>query len=102
MKRRPLAGTLAVLLPLLSLPARSAEPTTPAAPKSSGMTVRVLTIGNSFSQNATKYLGDLAKASGDTLILRGANVGGASMELHWSKVEAFEKDPKDKAGLYSG
>ena len=66
-----------------------------------GKTVRVLTVGNSFSQNATHYLGDLAKASGDTLVLRGCNVGGASMELHWKKAEAFEKDPKDKEGLYS-
>ena len=64
-------------------------------------TVRLLTVGNSFSQNATHYLGDLAKAAGDTLILRGANVGGASMELHWSKAEAFEKNPADKLGHYT-
>jgi hypothetical protein len=95
----PLWAAVLFLLPTF---ARAVEPTDSAAPKSSGKTVRVLTIGNSFSQNATKYLGDLAKATGDTLILRGANVGGASMELHWSKVEAFEKDPKDKAGQYSG
>jgi hypothetical protein len=80
----------------------AAEPAASTKTAKAGNTVRVLTIGNSFSQNATKYLGDLAKATGDTLVLRGANVGGASMELHWSKVEAFEKDPKDKAGLYSG
>jgi len=65
-------------------------------------TVRLFTVGNSFSQNATHYLGDLAKAAGDTLILRTANVGGSSMELHWSKVQAFEKDPADKLGLYTG
>jgi len=82
--------------------AAAAEPTAPTQTTTAGKTVRVLTIGNSFSQNATRYLGDLAKASGDTLILRGANVGGASMELHWSKAEAFEKDPKNPAGLYSG
>jgi len=64
-------------------------------------TVRVLTVGNSFSHNATHYLGDLAKAGGDTLVLREDNVGGASMELHWSKSEAFEKDPADKLGRYS-
>jgi hypothetical protein len=69
----------------------------PAAPK----TIRLLTVGNSFSQNATHYLGDLARASGDTLILRGDNVGGASMELHWGKAQAFEKDPADKNGRYS-
>ena len=70
---------------------------TPAVPK----TVRVLTVGNSFSHNATHYLGDLAKATGDTLILREDNVGGASLALHWSKVEAFEKNSADPLGRYS-
>ena len=64
-------------------------------------TVRLLTVGNSFSHNATHYLGDLAKAAGDTLILREDNVGGASLELHWSKAEAFEKDAADKLGHYT-
>jgi hypothetical protein len=64
-------------------------------------TVRLLTVGNSFSHNATHYLGDLAKAAGDTLILREDNVGGASMEVHWSKAQAFEKDPTDKLGHYT-
>jgi len=68
----------------------------PGQPKA----VRLLTVGNSFSHNATHYLGELAKATGDTLILREANVGGASLELHWSKVEAFEKSPDDKEGRY--
>lgn len=67
-----------------------------------GKTVRLLTVGNSFSHNATHYLGDLAKAGGDTLILREDNVGGASMELHWSKVQAFEANPADKLGRYTG
>lgn len=66
-----------------------------------GKTIRLLTVGNSFSHNATHYLGDLAKAEGDTLILREDIVGGASMELHWSKAQAFEKDAKDKLGRYS-
>lgn len=64
-------------------------------------TIRLLTVGNSFSANATHYLGDLAKADGDTLILRGANVGGSSFEVHWSKVRAFEKDPTAKLGRYT-
>jgi hypothetical protein len=65
-------------------------------------TVRLLTVGNSFSHNATHYLGELAKAAGDTLILHEANVGGASLELHWGKAVAFEKNPDDKNGLYAG
>lgn len=66
-----------------------------------GITVRLLTVGNSFSHNATHYLGDLAKAAGDTLILHEANTGGATMEQHWNKAQQFEKDPQDPAGLYN-
>lgn len=75
----------------------AAEPGKPTG----GKTVRLLTIGNSFAGNATHYLGDIAKADGNQLILRGSNMGGASMEQHWLKVQAFEKDPTDKAGLYT-
>jgi hypothetical protein len=66
-----------------------------------GKTVRVFAVGNSFSGNATHYLGDIAKAAGDTLILRSGSVGGASMELHWGKAQAFEKNPADKNGRYA-
>jgi hypothetical protein len=72
-----------------------------AAPKSGAKTVRLLTIGNSFSANATKYLGDLAKAGSHTLIHRPIVVGGAPLELHAGKMLANEKDPQDKAGLYT-
>ena len=64
-------------------------------------TIRLLTVGNSFSHNATHYLGDLAKAEGDVLILREDNVGGASLEVHWTKVRVFEKDPASKLGQYT-
>jgi Domain of unknown function (DUF4886) len=87
-----------LLLALLVLCAPLCFAEAPAQTK----TVRLFTVGNSFSANATRYLGDVAKAAGDTLILRTANVGGSSMELHWSKVQAFEKDPADKLGLYTG
>ena len=63
-------------------------------------TVRLLTVGNSFSHNATHYLGDIAKAAGDTLILHEANIGGSTMQQHWEKAQAFEKDPSGPAGLY--
>src|ERR1700730_1004709 len=63
-------------------------------------TVRLLTVGNSFSQNATRYLGDLVKAKGHTLIHRPLAIGGASMEVHWDKAQLHEKDPKDPRGLY--
>jgi len=89
--RRTLLGLAAVLLAVL-LPA--------AAPAAPGKTVKLLTIGNSFSGNATHYLGDLAKAGGHTLVHQPMSIGGAAMEVHWTKIQANEKDPKDPAGLY--
>lgn len=67
-----------------------------AAPK----TVRLLTIGNSFSGNATHFLGDLAKARGNVLVHTPMSIGGAAMEVHWTKIQANEKNPEDPAGLY--
>ncbi len=63
-------------------------------------TVKLLTVGNSFSQNATRHLGALVKAGGHTLIHQPIVVGGASLELHWGRAALHEKDPQDPAGLY--
>ena len=68
--------------------------------KSEAKTVRLLTVGNSFSANATHYLSDLAKARGNVLIHQPIVVGGAALELHWGRAERHEKDPQDAAGLY--
>ena len=75
-------------------------PSDEQARASKNKTVRLLTVGNSFSQNATRYLGDLVKANGHTLIHRPLAIGGASMEVHWVKAQLHEKDPKDPKGLY--
>ncbi len=64
-------------------------------------TVRLLTVGNSFSQNATRHLTNLAEAGGHKLIHRPIVVGGASMELHAKKFQNFEEDPKLTNGYYS-
>lgn len=72
-----------------------------AAPTLDARTVRLLTIGNSFSQNATRHLGDLAKAGGHELIHRPIVVGGASLELHAVKARRHAEDPADKEGRYS-
>jgi hypothetical protein len=63
--------------------------------------VRLLTIGNSFSQNATRFLNDLAKAGGHQLTHRPIVVGGASLELHATKFQNHERDPNDANGRYS-
>lgn len=64
-------------------------------------TVRLLTVGNSFSHNATHYLGDIAKANGDTLILREDNIGGSSFDIHLKKLAVWQKDPTSKLGQYT-
>ena len=63
-------------------------------------TVRLLTVGNSFSQNATRYLNDLTKSAGNVLVHQPLVVGGSPLALHWEKAEQHEKDPKAAAGLY--
>lgn len=71
------------------------------APVEPVKTIRLLTVGNSFSQNATRQLGNLATNAGHVLIHQPIVVGGASMELHWSRAAAFEKDATSTNGLYS-
>lgn len=73
----------------------------PAPEQGAARTVRLLTVGNSFSRNATRFLGDLAEAGGHRLIHRPIVVGGASLELHATKAQAHERDPKDAGGLYA-
>src|SRR6478736_1591206 len=68
-----------------------------------GKTIRLLNVGNSFSNNAVKYLNDLVTADGaNKLILGKAVIGGSSPDKHLDKALANEKDPKNKNGLYSG
>lgn len=59
-------------------------------------TVRILTIGNSFSRNATNHLDDLAKAGGHTLIHNSLVIGGSSFQVHADKTKA-----EGKAKLYT-
>ncbi|MBK8035664.1 MAG: DUF4886 domain-containing protein [Verrucomicrobiaceae bacterium] len=72
---------LSVLFLLLSLSALAREP----------KTVRLLTIGNSFSANATKYLKDLAEAGEHTLIHNSLVIGGSSFQVHADKTKAEGK-----------
>src|SRR5215471_13619546 len=66
-----------------------------------GKTVRLLTVGNSFSQNATKYLDRIVVADGNTLIHHRCVIGGSGPDQHHAKAAIHEKDPKAKAGLYT-
>jgi hypothetical protein len=92
--------TVATLLILLLGSAACAQTTQPTTQPTTrpGTTVRLLTVGNSFAGNATKYLRDLAAADGNQVILGMANPGGCTLERHWKAVAAYEADPKDAAG----
>jgi len=56
-----------------------------------GKTVRLLTVGNSFSRNATRYLGDLVREGGHSLIHRPLIIGGASFQVHADKAKRTDQ-----------
>ncbi len=58
-------------------------------------TVRLLTVGNSFADNATRYLGPIAEAAGCELICVGANLPGGPLATHWEGVLAHEENPQN-------
>lgn len=93
---RGLGVALVLLAVALGEPGRADEPRIAVG----GKTVRLLTIGNSFANNATAYLGQFAAAAGHTLIHRPLSSSGASLEAHWRRVVAHDADPHDPAGLY--
>jgi hypothetical protein len=60
-------------------------------------------IGNSFSQNATRYLPQLAAEGGHPLTIGRAELGGCSLQRHWEIAEAAERNPEDPKGkAYNG
>lgn len=82
---------------LAILPVALAEEKTAPAQK----TVRLFTIGNSFTQNATHYLGSLAAGEGQVLIHHIASIGGSTLQQHWDKAQQHEANPEDPSGFYS-
>jgi hypothetical protein len=66
--------------------------------------VKLLSIGNSFSGNTSKYLNDIVKSSGNCELIFGhAMIGGCSLEKHWNlacKNEANPEDPEGKSYVY--
>ncbi|MBR1548076.1 MAG: DUF4886 domain-containing protein [Prevotella sp.] len=55
---------------------------------SSARVIKVLAIGNSFSQDATEqYLYELAAAQGDSLLIGNAYIGGCSIDRHFDNLK---------------
>ena len=63
--------------------------------------VRILTVGNSFTHNATRYLDDIAQAAGHKLTQKMLSIGGSPLERHAGMALAFEKDPTDSSAKYA-
>jgi hypothetical protein len=99
-RRVQVAGLMLVILLTTTCLTRAQEAAR-QQPDSSTKHVRLLTIGNSFSRNATRFLNDLVEADGQQLTHRSIVVGGASLQLHADQALAFEKDPQAKNGVYS-
>jgi hypothetical protein len=61
-------------------------------------TLHLFLIGNSFSQNAARYLPQLAKEGGHPLKIGRAELGGCSLQRHWEHAAAAEANPDDPKG----
>lgn len=85
--------TLTKVLSLLAICAGSVF--AKEAPKNQ---IKLLTIGNSFANDATAYLPAMAKAGGKDLLLFRANLGGCSFERHARHLKAYEADPANPEG----
>ncbi len=49
--------------------------------------LKVLAIGNSFSQDATHYLHQIAAAGGVEMLVVNLYIGGCSLERHWNNIQ---------------
>lgn len=59
--------------------------TTLSAQRPAG-TIKILAVGNSFSDDGVEYLDELAQAAGIKLIIGNLYIGGCSLERHWNNV----------------
>jgi len=94
-------GTMVVLLCCITVFTAAEPPPAVAADHQAGTpgkTLRVLIIGNSFSNNATTYLPQIVQSQGKALVLGHASIGGSSMEKHWELAQKNEANPKDPEG----
>lgn len=63
---------------------------------------KILSIGNSFSQDATRYLQQIAAADGHPLFARNLMIGGCSLERHAGNVRSGSADYEYQEDASSG
>lgn len=66
--------------------------------KDESQPVRYLGVGNSFTWDSTKFLGEIAASEGRDLEAFVAGIGGSSLETHVEKMRRYEEDPNDPEG----
>lgn len=54
--------------------------------------MRILTIGNSFSEDATRYLSQIARSQGENFEVVNLMIGGCSLERHYRNMLDDKKD----------
>ena len=55
--------------------------------------LKILTIGNSFTDSLTRYFKQVVESAGCGLTFDRANFGGCELARHWSYVEAEKNNP---------
>jgi hypothetical protein len=90
MFRRIFSASLAMFLSMSAVCAFAQDD------KNQEKTVKLLTIGNSFAQNALKYLDQIVKGQGRKIIIGRANLGGCPLDRHWNNAEKDLKEYKYK------
>ena len=55
--------------------------------------IRILTIGNSFSEAMTHWLPLVAKSAGIEIEVEDLTIGGCTMERHWSNITKETNEP---------
>ena len=52
--------------------------------------MKILAIGNSFSEDSTRYLQQIAASAGEELFVRNLYIGGCSLEMHANNIKSNE------------
>jgi hypothetical protein len=61
-------------------------------------TVKLLAVGNSFSNNALRYFTNIVAAAGNEAVVGHAMIGGCDFDRHVRHADAYEKNPDDPEG----
>ena len=75
-----------------------AQPSQGASLDENNKALRILVIGNSFSENATSYLPQLAEEGGHQISIQKAQIGGGSLKMHWDALSIAESNPDNPKG----